>query len=719
MTEQEMLEKIRRSAESIVTPESLAPENMLEKCRKPGRESAEPKERTSARTARRAKTRRSALSVLAAAALFALCFISLQRIPGITKTDSDGREAGGADNTQIANTGSARDGSGTSETGTTGADTDTQKAAIKRQDAGTLYTLAKSYDAVYSSLDKMAKAQDHTLSGSADRGMTADGADSGTATSGIGGTADAGSSMTQNKFEFAEADGAAPQQKLSLKESAAENYSETNVQTLGIDESDIVKTDGRYLYLLRGSSVSIVSAGETMRQVGELTADGDSGAADVCAMYVDGDTLILILSESSSSLRREADKDDTAYDYDLDYLDTDLYTSVLTYDIKNRSKPVLTGKVSQDGNYVTSRKDGNILYLFTEQYLLEDYRHDPKSAIPQAGGRKVSADCIYLGERGERALLVSSLSTDTPNSIRDTVMLLDAGSEIYMGENSLYLYRTVYQNSSETTQIAKFSLKGGYLNGEAAASVRGAVRDTFAIHEKANKLRILTTDTSGADPENCLFLLNEKLKLTGTLAHIAVGESIYAARFLGDMAYFITYRNTDPLFAADLSDETDPKLVGELEITGFSEYLHFWGKDKLLGLGYETDPANGVQEGLKLVMFDMSDPADLKVLGSKVLDKTSYSPALYDYKSILVDPEENLIGFVSEYYHSGVKRRYELYQWDGEAFRKILSEELEDGYEGDNYRGLYIGNRFYIAHPEILRLYSREDYGLTQTLQMK
>ena len=228
---------------------------------------------------------------------------------------------------------------------------------------------------------------------------------------------------------------------------------------------------------------------------------------------------------------------------------------------------------------------------------------------------------------------------------------------------------------------------------------------------------MLTTDTSGSEWENCLFLLDENLKVTGKLNHIAVGETVYAARYLGDMAYFITYRNTDPLFAADLSDEKNPKLVGELEITGFSEYLHFWGEDKLLGLGYETD--NGTQEGLKLVMFDMSNPAELKTLGSKVLDKASYSPALYQYKAVLADPEENLIGFVTESYNRGVKRRYELYRWNGKDFERILSEELNDGYEGENYRGLYIGERFYIAHPEVVRYYDRAEYKMKQKLEVE
>lgn len=703
MTEQEILEKIKQSAESIVIPESLAPGNLQEKCRKAERKNAEARNRS--------YTNRKAGFALAAAALFVLCFTTVTALRGISSPIGPGQSEGSASGAANALTTEGETGAGSNATGS---DTDgsTQKAAVKRQDAGTLYTLAQSYDAVYASLEEMAEAQDNSLSGGPDMGIAE--AEDGAATAGIGGRSD---SMAQNKFSFDTTDDATQKELAIKKESSPDNHSRTNVQTFGIDESDIVKTDGRYLYLLRGSSVSIVSAaGETMRQVSELQADSDSGDANVCAMYVDEDTLILILTESSSSLQT-SDKDSTVYD--LKYLDTDLYTSVLTYDISDRRNPVLTGKVSQDGNYVTSRKDGQLLYLFTAQYLLEDYRHDPESAIPQAGGRKVSEDSIYLGECGERALLVSSLSIDQPKTIRDSVMLLDAGSEIYMGENSLYLYHTVYQNGSESTQIAKFSLENGYLNGEAAASVRGAVRDTFAIHEKSDKLRILTTDTSGSDLENCLFLLDEKLKLTGTLAHIAVGESIYAARFLGDMAYFITYRNTDPLFAADLSDETDPKLVGELKITGFSEYLHFWGRDKLLGLGYETDPETGSHEGLKLVMFDMSDPAALKVLDSHVLGKAGYSPALYDYKAVLADPEENLIGFVSEDYRNGVKRRYELYQWDGESFRKILSEELNDGYESDNYRGLYIGERFYIAHPEILRLYGREDYNLIQTLKIE
>ena len=95
------------------------------------------------------------------------------------------------------------------------------------------------------------------------------------------------------------------------------------------------------------------------------------------------------------------------------------------------------------------------------------------------------------------------------------------------------------------------------------------------------------------EAENNLYLFDENLNLTGKIEGLAQGKEIYAARYLGNMAYFVTYRNTDPLFAVDLSDDKNPKVLGELKISGFSEYLHFWGEDKLVGIGYETDEKTG------------------------------------------------------------------------------------------------------------------------------
>lgn len=703
MTEKELLNKIKQSAEQVEVPESLSPENIEKKCRERKQEKERKKFRI--RDPR-------VIGSLSAAAVFIICCISLRgmndsKLSGIASGEGAAMDMAATTEAQIVSeyTEEEMDEALPAEGGAL------EGGSVERKNAGELYTLAESYDAVYERLNELKTARDDLAK---DAGGAADGA------------VEEKGTVQEDASAFATGveDMAVESVKREASTDGEKSYSETNVQTFGIDESDIVKTDGEYLYLLRGASVSIVSAGDTMEQVGEVKADTETAAADICAMYVDDDRMVLMVQEYSSSLGQEErsreQKEGGFAVYDIDYIDTDETVSVLTYDISDKKKPVLLGRVTQDGGYVTSRKDGNIVYLFTGKYLLEDYGKNPEDAIPEVNARKVSADCIYMGEQGDRGLIISSVSTSRPGEAKDTVMLLDEGSTIYMGEDSLYLYRMNYRKKMATTEIAKFSLTGGFLNGEAAASVRGVVRDTFAIHEKEEKLRVLTTDMSGKDEENCLFLLDENLKVTGELTHIAVGESIYAARYLGDMAYFITYRNMDPLFAVDLSDEKNPRLVGELEITGFSEYLHFWGEDKLLGLGFETDPKTGEQKGLKLVMFDMSNPTELKILGTKVLQETSYSPALYDYKTILADPKENLIGFVVESYRKGVKRDYEVYRWSGDRFEKILSEKLtDDGYDNANYRGLYIDDNFYIAHPEIVRCYDRADYHLRQTFQPK
>ncbi len=713
MTEKEILEWIKQSAEEIEIPESLSPEKILEKCKgleQDNTEEAVIREMEGKREPeKKFRKSRGILAGLSVAAVFIICCISLRGTDRMKVADETG-----APEMAAATEGTAEESAeeALEETGDMGQGdfADAAKEAPERKNAGELYTLAEGYDAVYDRLEEEIRVEDN---GGYDavytEGIMESAEDMAGAAGGMKKEAARAESGAENSIQNT---------AMEMSEDAGTNrYSETNVQTAGIDESDVVKTDGEYIYLLRGSCVSIVKAGEEkLESVCALEAESESGSAEACAMYVDGNTLILMIQETRTSLEQQAGKQGEE-SYDISYMDTGAVTTVLTYDISDKKSPELLGKVEQEGSYTTSRKDGSTIYLFTGKYLLDDYNGEESGVIPKVNGKPVAEDCIYIGERGTRALIISSVSLRKPEAARDTVMILDEGAEIYMGADSLYLYSNNYQNGGDITEIAKFTMKGGYLNGAAATSLKGTIRDTFAINEKDNRLRVLTTDFSGNDWENNLFLLDENLKLTGKLGRIAVGESIYAARYLGDMAYFITYRNMDPLFAVDISDETSPKLVGELEITGFSEYLHFWGEDKLLGIGYETDSSNGSQIGLKLVMFDKSDSAELKIAGTKVLKNVNSSPALYDYKTVLVDPEENLIGFVTETYQNGAKYRYELYRWNGKTFDNILSEDIKDGYDTGSYRGLYINDRFYIAHPEIIRYYDRSDYGLKQKFE--
>ena len=107
-------------------------------------------------------------------------------------------------------------------------------------------------------------------------------------------------------------------------------------------------------------------------------------------------------------------------------------------------------------------------------------------------------------------------------------------------------------------------------------------------------------------------ILDKKLDKISTIENLAKGETIYSARFMGESGYFVTYEQVDPLFSVDLSDPEKPKILGKLKIPGFSEYLHFYGEDRLLGIGMSTDEESGVAEGVKITMFDISDRSDVK-----------------------------------------------------------------------------------------------------------
>ena len=156
----------------------------------------------------------------------------------------------------------------------------------------------------------------------------------------------------------------------------------------------------------------------------------------------------------------------------------------------------------------------------------------------------------------------------------------------------------------------------------------------------------------------------------------------------------------------DLSDPSNPIMLGQLEITGFSEYLHFWEEDKLLGIGYETDPDTGERKGLKLVMFDISDPAHLQTLGSQALTGYYYAPALYNYKCVLADASKNLIGFSADRaLDTEIASDFVLFSWENGTFAQNLKEPLPQAGASDDVRSLYIGDYLYIVTPTEITSY--------------
>lgn len=711
MTERELLEKIKSSAEEIEVPERLSPDAIKRKLDEAVSEnsaqenSAQESTDSADKTGSTEKERIVSISrkkrwytnrkVAAAAVMLLVCTTG-----AVAATQNFGGMTGGtsAESLEMATAGAAQE--------ELAAEEDVVEPEEK-VNAGTMYVVAENYGEVYDVLKGPRESMWDTLFNGSD-----------------------GAEEIAVEESAAESGATAEDTSSSQSMRDDEEYSKTNLQTEGVDESDIIKTDGEYIYVVDDDAVKIIDIRSSkMQEYGEIEVSFRSAADRVVEIYVDGDILNMIVQRETANLQ---EKEDTTYvtesvvACEVYSVNTKIETEVLTFDISNRKQPELLGTTVQDGYYKTSRKIGDIVYLFTEKYMeLPDMEKaeaitDEEIAewIPTINEKTVAADCIYLPEQGQCGLLISSIDVEKPDKVVDNALILNDYVNIYVSTNAIYLYEADYSGRSVSTQIAKFCFDKGRIRAVAATSVTGEVYDTFAVNEYQGSLRVLTTDWSGSEEENQLYLLDENLNLTGSLTGIAKGEQIYAARYLGDMVYFVTYRNTDPLFAVDLSDEGNPKILSELKITGFSEYLHFWGEDKLVGIGYETDPDTGEQKGLKLSMFDISNPANLTTVDSCVIAYVDYSPALYDYKSVLADADKNLLGFATETYGRDEKCMYQLFTWKDGRFESLMVEKLSDNSELSEYRGIYVRDMFYLVNThEIISYGMEENYVRLQTLK--
>lgn len=521
------------------------------------------------------------------------------------------------------------------------------------------------------------------------------------------------------------------------------SYSSTNKQEEGVDESDTVKTDGKYVYRVWKNKIYIVDIqNKQMETVSTIQLD-TSVSSEVREIYLDGDRLCVISEQrvvsmnnedSDSSTKEETIVEDEGakamaseeVDYLIDvdevyYMDKKVSTKLSVYNISDRTKPVLEGSVEQDGNYYTSRKVNDVVYVFTNKNLYRIFHKE--DVIPYVQGKQVEADCIYLpNERASGELIAISVNMNHPEKVVDQMVIMNSYASIYMGQNAIYLYNTDYSSNQEYTDISKFKYDSdGYMMGVNATSVKGTIEDTFAISEKKDNLRVLTTDWSKADRVNQLYILDNEMKLLGKIEDIAKGESIYAARYVGDMAYFITYRNTDPLFVADLSNDAKPKLLGEIKISGFSDYLHSYGNDKMLGIGYETDE-NSMRLGVKLCMFDVKNPKKPKVLSSYVMKDADSTPADNNYKCVLVDQKKNMIGFMVEDYDAKCPYTYKVFSWKNGEFKEVFSRTFKTkGYlDMNEVRGMYAGSNFYLVKNSAIISYDmKNNYKQVDFLKLK
>ncbi|TAN47718.1 MAG: hypothetical protein EPN21_16675 [Methylococcaceae bacterium] len=471
-------------------------------------------------------------------------------------------------------------------------------------------------------------------------------------------------------------------------------HSDTNVQVRGVDEGDTVKTDGHYIYSIQNNQVRIVDAYPPKQMALAATLQFDEGFYPT-ELYVQGDRLVVV----GQGWRADENAGPVADELPRMAIwrpAGESLTMARVYNVADRASPSLEREISISGSYLASRRLGNSLYLTARKYpsyFFRDYLAVARKKGVAAGGPALTRENTLprvqdsaADDGKEQALplqqlyyfpgfvepdyvTVVSFRLDEPERAADVKSYLGAGDIVYASSNHLFLSAADYSavdasnevGTIPVTHIYKFALKDGATEFRQAGEVPGVPLNQFSLDEHQGYFRIATTvdrwtwdgATSQNQSWNNLYTLDPAMKLVGRLEHLAEGERIYAARFMEERAYLVTFAQTDPLFVIDLSMPEAPKLLGELKIPGFSNYLHPYDADHVIGIGQEvaTDGNDGFTQvqGVKLALFDVSDPAHPKETHSLVIgDQGTYSPAQYDHKAILFDPARHLLGFPIE-----------------------------------------------------------------------
>ncbi len=546
----------------------------------------------------------------------------------------------------------------------------------------------------------------------------------------------------------------------------------TNVQVEGIDESDLIKTDGVYLYHYRfdgktgGAEVSIVAAnGLKLLSTIELADFTDA------ELYVSGDRLILVQTAGEERVREllgtleraKADSRNASSELIVpDYVEPqgeqepeliDMVETVV-YDLADRKNPKEVGRYQQDGRYVSSRLSGDTLYLVTNKNLYRFYPDGGPVPLPRylpIMGENGKAEALDAGnillppyQESLNYAVVSALSLSA--GARETKAVLGMADQIMMSGDALCLTASISAEGGDAswwnrtdTGVTRFVVTDGALGYLSSGRVPGLIDNQFSLDEYQGNLRIATTSRNEqGEPVNNVFVYNQKMEKLGGVENLAPGEQIYSVRFLGNTAYLVTWRQVDPLFVIDLSNPKRPVVKGELKIPGFSEYLHPIDQNTLLGFGRNTlinQWGGSSEDGLKLSLFDVSNPTDPKEITSYLLGNSgSESVALENHKAFLYDPQNKLIGFPATIHTSegaSISRPwggssdvtfsgYLLFTVTEDGFELAATLPSEGGGVAEGFhrtdpahsidRGVYIGKTFYTIANGRIRAYSLDDF---------
>ena len=500
------------------------------------------------------------------------------------------------------------------------------------------------------------------------------------------------------------------------------DYSQTNVQVAGVDEPDFVKNDARYIYVISGSTLTIVDAyPATSASVLSKTELEDTPRE----IFINGDRLVLLKTGTSDiEVSGTPRSTDVAAKVAMmppvyPYYRSAPVTHAVFYDISDRAHPKVLKDYTIDGDYVNARMIGSTVYLLSRESV---YPYNDRIIVPavRENTKIVATPDVYYFDNPEQQYdftTVTSFDTSSGATKDAKTYLIGSGNILYVSPDAIYVsyqkYINIYRpmrgvaepvidvvqgsvgsgagisraaspalvedfntmSESEkqaviadlksgeqeairkreidqsTTIIHKIGINNGAIAYLAKGEVPGYLKNQFSMDEYGGNLRVATTSdvwtTRGQYEYNNVFVLDSAMKTIGSLTHIAEQEKIYSTRFIGDRLYMVTFKRIDPFFVIDLSTPSSPKILGKLKIPGYSDYLHPYDKNHIIGIGKETTTNDwgGVStKGVKLALFDVSDVEHPKQIDKvEIGDSGTDSAALTDHRAFLFDKNKNLL----------------------------------------------------------------------------
>ena len=514
----------------------------------------------------------------------------------------------------------------------------------------------------------------------------------------------------------------------------SKDFSNTNEQVEGINEADIVKTDGTYIYVATRDSVKIYRANDgrpVLTDSMEVMLDKETGEyIEFTELYLDEGKLVVLGRKGAMGnwirpMPEPMPMEDVMVDSIMPFYGEE-YVYLGVYEIDQEGKMNLVKELELEGGLLSSRKKDEHVYLVVNKYL-SYYGPYPDKPIPLFRDstigteyREIPVDSIlyHPGRRMSNYLLVAAVDIMDEKESANVEAYLGSGSEVYMSENALYVSGNDYNSFWGTvTNITRFTVDGTRIAYSGGGMVQGSLLNQFSMDEYDGNLRVATTEWRG-DSLNSVYILDRNMDQIGSIENLAPGESIFSARFMGDIGYVVTFRQVDPLFVLDLSDPENPKVTGELKVPGFSNYLHPISQDILLGIGQDVDEETGIQQGIKLSLFDVSDSGKPREIKNLTLGDTgSYAEVLHNHKALMLKPEEELIAFDATLNtYSGKLAR--------EAFNglvvvkaskagdlQLVAEISNEGIYGQNVkRPVYIGDILYYVMDDQIRAFHMDDF---------